>query len=405
MIRFRLASARSTLPGLFLQGRVAAADLVRTHSASAAPPELTNQAYCKPFPRLPPAPPSLNVAIFWDLLTIKPPKAIPIYDAAVRLRLAASQFGPVRHSIAFCPPSLYERCLFPATQGKSFPTEPCVCGVCGRRFFDRPKLLAHFKELHQREHGKRLRRLESAKGARRVNLLASMAANMEKYRKAAAILFSASSSKVIVPTRGGAVYELADELRRAGVRVRRIPAGLPPDVVSRALTDHVGEVVHRRAAGCLVLVSADPELVRVVRDARACGIKTVVVGDLDGRQGGRGEGGMLKRLADAGFTWQEVLSGKARNEAPKVTGRWKDKELLGRLEWKYQLEEKHDADDADVHDDEDEDANNHEADVSLNQQNLSKCAVEADGNSDGRIFASVWKTDDQRPWWDMGTIK
>lgn len=57
-------------------------------------------------------------------------------------------------------------------------------------------------------------------------------------------------------------------------------------------------------------------------------LKTVVVGD-DGD-------GSLKRCADASLSWKDVISGKARKEASSAVLKWKDKDLLKKLEWRYQ---------------------------------------------------------------------
>uniref|UniRef100_A0A3Q7JHR4 C2H2-type domain-containing protein n=1 Tax=Solanum lycopersicum TaxID=4081 RepID=A0A3Q7JHR4_SOLLC len=66
------------------------------------------------------------------------------------------------------------------------------------------------------------------------------------------------------------------------------------------------------------------------RMARLRCLKTVVVGDSND--------GALKRTADAAFSWQEIMMGKAKKEAVSVVGRWKDRDVLKRLEWTYDPE-------------------------------------------------------------------
>lgn len=174
----------------------------------------------------------------------------------------------------------------------------------------------HFKQVHEREQEKRVRRLESARGPRRVRLAAAMSAKMHKYRTAARGLF------------GRPGVGVGDEIRRAGFVVRVVAD--KPEAVDSALRREVVGLVERRAVGCVVLVSDDLEFAGVVGMARERGVRTVVVGG--------DAGGGLRRCADSGFLWREVVSGKARKEAGVVVGRWKDRELLKRLEWTYRPE-------------------------------------------------------------------
>lgn len=44
----------------------------------------------------------------------------------------------------------------------------------------------------------------------------------------------------------------------------------------------------------------------------------------------------MARWADVGFSWAEVVAGKARKVAPSVSGKWRDRDVLKRLEWRYQ---------------------------------------------------------------------
>lgn len=267
------------------------------------------------------------VAVFWDLDN-KPPKGIPPYEAAVRLKLAASRFGPVRLAVAYADHHAFRRPPPPAgaprggeASGAVVPAEPHLCGVCGRRFYNRVKLVNHFKQIHETENAKRLAQLDSAKGGRRVRLAAKLTVKMEKFRRAA--------REVLVPKMNlGDGGGLAEELRRAGVSVRRMPDRAEAAERGALRAHMLAAMEQRKALGCLMLVSDDSGLAGVLSEARTRGLKTVVVGD----EGGEGA---LKRIADVGFTWREVASGKAGKEAATVIGRWKDRDLLSRLEWTY----------------------------------------------------------------------
>ncbi|KAF5774408.1 hypothetical protein HanRHA438_Chr13g0610711 [Helianthus annuus] len=48
--------------------------------------------------------------------------------------------------------------------------------------------------------------------------------------------------------------------------------------------------------------------------------------------------GTLKRVSDAAFSSEEMIMGKAKKEAVSVVGRWKDRDILKRLEWTYNYE-------------------------------------------------------------------
>ncbi|XP_020595053.1 uncharacterized protein LOC110035153 [Phalaenopsis equestris] len=258
------------------------------------------------------------VAVFWDLHN-RPPKSISPYDAAVRLRLAASSLGPLRFVAAYGTAQALRNVPSPVCISRlqdPAPSAACICRVCGRNFFVHSKLLNHFK-MHEREHEKRLRRLDSATGGRYVRLKAQLSLKMDKFRKAA--------REVLIPRVG---HGLGDELQRAGVSVRIVEDR--PEAADRALREHMAETMDRRRVGCLVLVSNDTGFVGVIREARMRCMKTVVVGD-DGD-------GALKRCADASFSWKEVVSGKARKEGPSAVVRWNDRDLLKKLEWRYEPE-------------------------------------------------------------------
>ncbi|WVZ85991.1 hypothetical protein U9M48_032843 [Paspalum notatum var. saurae] len=248
--------------------------------------------------------PTTAVAVLWDLAASRPPSTLPLYDAAVRLHLAATSFGRLRLSEAFLHPSH----RLPAPAAPAATTH--LCRVCGRRFRARDALLRHFDAIHAREHAKRLARIDSSRGDRRVRLAAALSLKVSKYEKAAREL-TAGADTAASPT---------DELWRAGVRAElsRIPAA--------SLRDRAQQVLDEGSVRCLMLVSGHEELASLLRLARERGVRSVVVG---------GESG-LARWADVGFSWAEVIGGKARKAAPSVSGKWRDKDVLKGLEWKYE---------------------------------------------------------------------
>lgn len=150
-----------------------------------------------------------------------------------------------------------------------------------------------------------------------MKLVAKFSMKMEKYKKAV--------RDVLTPKVG---YGLADELKRAGFWVRTVSD--KPQAADIALRNHMVDMMDRRRVECLVLVSDDSDFKEVLKEARLRCLKTVVVGDSND--------GALKRTADTGFSWQEIMMGKAKKEAVSVVGRWKDRDVLKRLEWTYDPE-------------------------------------------------------------------
>nr|XP_011463765.1 PREDICTED: uncharacterized protein LOC101312061 [Fragaria vesca subsp. vesca]XP_011463766.1 PREDICTED: uncharacterized protein LOC101312061 [Fragaria vesca subsp. vesca]XP_011463767.1 PREDICTED: uncharacterized protein LOC101312061 [Fragaria vesca subsp. vesca]XP_011463769.1 PREDICTED: uncharacterized protein LOC101312061 [Fragaria vesca subsp. vesca] len=306
-----------------------------------------------------------SVAIFWDLET-RPPKSVSPFEAAGRLKTAASSFGLVRHMIAYAPRHACNS--VPQVVGKIrkernrvvIRDEANICRVCGRRFYTKEKLVNHFR-VHESEHMKRLSQIESASGSRRVKLVGKYAMKMEKYRNAV--------RDVMIPKQGNG---LVSELKRAGFWVRSLPD--KPRAGFVVVSDDIVEMMDERRFECLVLVSDDSEFVDVVMEARRRCVKTVVVGDL-------GDGG-LKRAADSGFLWREILLGKAKKEAVSVVRKWKDSDILKRLEWRYKP---------------DEDRRVHRLDDG------------GDGGSEDEEFESFvggmnescLRNDDSRKWWEL----
>ncbi|KAL9171489.1 hypothetical protein ABFS82_04G212000 [Erythranthe guttata] len=271
-----------------------------------------------------------NVAIFWDLDN-KPPKSFPPYDAATKLKLAAHRFGFVKYMIAYAnhhafsyvPPSIRAQRRDTRasneleTMGAIKPDEPYICRVCGRRFYSNERRINHFKQIHEREQTKRLNKIESARGKKRVDMVAKYSMKMDKYKYAA--------KDILIPKVG---YGLADELKRAGFWVRMVPD--KPQAADVALRNQMVDMMDRRTVECLVLVSDDSDFVEVLKEAKLRCLKTVVVGDCNE--------GALKRTADAAFSWQEIMMGKAKKEAVSVVGKWKDRNVLQRLEWNFDPE-------------------------------------------------------------------
>ncbi|KAB5564399.1 hypothetical protein DKX38_004453 [Salix brachista] len=278
----------------------------------------------------PTLPPQNNVAIFWDLDN-KPPKTVSPFEAAIKLKTAVCSFGFVkymvayanRHAFSYVPQVVREERKHRKSlnqlenKGVIKPVESYLCRVCGRNFYNNEKFINHFKQIHEREQQKRLNQIESARGKRRVMLVAKYAMKMQKYKNAA--------RDILTPKVG---YGLADELKRAGFWVRTVLD--KPQAADVALKDHMVDMMDKRRAECLVLVSDDSDFVHVLKEAKSRCLKTVVVGDVND--------GALKRVADAGFSWQEILMGKAKKDAETVVGRWKDRDVLKRLEWTYNPE-------------------------------------------------------------------
>ncbi|CAO2819502.1 unnamed protein product [Amaranthus hypochondriacus] len=274
--------------------------------------------------------PSLSkIGIFWDLDN-KPPISVAPFEAAIKLKRAVSSFGVVRymvayanqHAFSYVPPQVRElrneKKVLNRLENKGVikRIEPYTCRICGRKFNTNEKLIDHFK-IHTREHQKRLSQIESAKGKKRVNLVAKYAMNMEKYKNAA--------RDILTPKVG---YGLGEDLRRAGFWVQMVSD--KPQAADVALRSHMVDMMDHRRIQCLVLVSDDSDFTGVLEEAKERCLRTIVVGDSND--------GVLKRNADACFSWREILIGKAKKQAVSVVGQWKDRDILKRLEWSYKPE-------------------------------------------------------------------
>uniref|UniRef100_A0A7C9AV38 C2H2-type domain-containing protein n=1 Tax=Opuntia streptacantha TaxID=393608 RepID=A0A7C9AV38_OPUST len=319
--------------------------------------------------------PQSTVGIFWDLEN-KPPNSVSPFEAGIRLKRAVSSFGVVRymvayanrHAFSYVPPGVKERRMerkvlnHMENKGIIKPVEPYLCRVCGRKFNTNEKLINHFK-IHEQEHQKRLNQIESAKGKKRVNLVGKYAMKMEKYENAA--------RDILTPKVG---YGLAEDLKRAGFWVKTVSDN--PQAADVALRNHMVHLMDHRRIQCMVLVSDDSDFVRVLQEGRERCVKTVVVGD--------NVDGVLKRNADASFSWKEILIGKAKKEAVSVVSRWKDCDILKRLEWSYNAEGKRDGcDRSDDSDFEDFQVEDEKLEHSIGQDDIPL------------------QMKDDRPWWEL----
>ncbi|XP_076908665.1 uncharacterized protein LOC143565645 [Bidens hawaiensis] len=320
LVRFRVSDTR--LESSIIPTLAAAVRIIRHYHFN------TNQTLNTPGPFASAQSAAQNiVAVFWDLDN-KPPRSVSPFDAAIRLKKAAESFGPVRykiayanqHSFGYVPPVIREhrrdRRTLNQLENKGIvkPVDPYICRVCGRKFYNNEKLINHFKQIHEREHQKRVSQIELAKGSQRVKLVGKYSMKMEKYNNAA--------RDILTPKVG---YGLGDELKRAGYWVSVVSN--KPQAANVALRNHMVDMMDRRQMECLILVSDDSGFVEVIKEARMRCLKTVVVGDSNE--------GALKRASDAAFSWQEIISGKAKKEAVSVMGRLKDRDILKRLEWTY----------------------------------------------------------------------
>lgn len=93
-----------------------------------------------------------------------------------------------------------------------------------------------------------------------------------------------------------------------------------------SLREDVAFEMDRGRVGCFLLISEDNGLMDLVREMKRKCLMSVVIGNSDVG---------LKRVADFGFCWNDVVSGKARCQGGSAVGKWKDKELLKDLEWKF----------------------------------------------------------------------
>ena len=245
------------------------------------------------------APKQKKVVILWDLDN-KPPRGPP-YQAAMALKQVAQRFGDIvdmaayanRHAFIHLPEWVLqerrERKQFDILERKRLvtPSEPYVCGVCGRKCKTNLDLKKHFKQLHERERQKKLNRMRSLKGKKRQRYKERFISGNHKYNEAARSL--------VTPKLG---YGLASELRRAGVFVKTVED--KPQAADWALKRQMQHSMSR-GIDWLFLVSDDSDFSEMLRRAREANLGTVVVGDWDRALG---------RHADLWVPWIGVENGK-----------------------------------------------------------------------------------------------
>ncbi|MCL7050304.1 hypothetical protein MKW94_025315 [Papaver nudicaule] len=218
-----------------------------------------------------------RVVVLWDLDN-KPPRGPP-YQAAMALKKVALKFGEIveisayanRHAFVHLPHwvrqerserrelDILER------KGITVPSDPYVCGVCGRKCRTNIDLKKHFKQLHERERQKKLNRMRSLKGKKRQKFKERFVSGNHKYEEAARTL--------IKPKVG---YGLAAELRRAGVFVKEVED--KPQAADWAVKR---QMQHSMASGIdwLFLVSDDSDFSEMLKRAKGSNLGTVVIGD------------------------------------------------------------------------------------------------------------------------------
>ncbi|KAJ0026388.1 hypothetical protein Pint_08739 [Pistacia integerrima] len=240
-----------------------------------------------------------RVVVLWDLDN-KPPRGPP-YDAAMSLRRIAEKFGEVtdisayanRHAFIHLPQWIIEERRERKTldilerRGVVVPSDPYICGVCGRKCKTNQDLRKHFKQLHERERQKKLNRLRSLKGKKRQKYKERYISGNEKYNEAA--------RNLLKPKVG---YGLGSELKRAGVFVKTVED--KPQAADWALKRQMQHSMSR-GIDWMFLVSDDKDFKEMLRKAREANLGTVVVGDSN-----RG----LGQHADLWVPWIGVENGE-----------------------------------------------------------------------------------------------
>ncbi|MCO5607246.1 hypothetical protein L7F22_061439 [Adiantum nelumboides] len=262
-----------------------------------------------------PIPATNTISVFWDLDN-KPPHSVPPYEAAIRLREVACSFGRLidmvayanRHAFSYLPTWVKDERRNRKeldrleVSGLVVPGEPYVCGYCGRRCKTNLALKKHFKQLHETERNKRLNRLNSLKGNKKIKYKQSILEKETKYREV---------SRGIVPPKVG--YGLMQELKRAGVWVKMVSDR--PQAADEALMRHISKSINT-GIKCICLVSDDSDFLPVLHKAKAQRLHTVVVGDRP----------RLKMYADVQFSWSELANGSAFDRATELASMWYEKE-------------------------------------------------------------------------------
>ncbi|EFJ52912.1 hypothetical protein VOLCADRAFT_102871 [Volvox carteri f. nagariensis] len=186
-----------------------------------------------------------SVYVYWDLDN-KYPETLDHRGLVDRLRRMLKPFGKVAAIWAYANyqtlnfvPDIWEEAMIEGMEHpllESVPSE-IRCPVCNGKFRDEEKLRNHFKQLHQREHNKRLahkpaakKYLKSEKSARRVVACKQVARVYERYdgwgtrayggRRVG--WYESAAVDVLRKKRG---YDLQGILKSVGVQVRPVPMG------------------------------------------------------------------------------------------------------------------------------------------------------------------------------------
>ncbi|CAM6081540.1 unnamed protein product [Calypogeia fissa] len=261
--------------------------------------------------------PRRTVAVFWDLDN-KPPNHVPAYDAALRLKRLAEEFGEVVDMVAYANQNAFN--YVPArvreerqdrkmldqleTRGVVQVENPYICSMCGRKCKTNVDLKKHFRQLHERERNKRLAFLGQLKGKKRAKFLERVAPKESKYKAAA--------KTVLLPKTG---YGLASELKRAGVAVRTVEKR--PQAADEALVRHMNLYINR-GIEVICLVSDDSDFQQILRFAKSKHVWTIAIGDT----------ATLRGSADTNFCWEDVASGRGVLSAHEKFQRWSNEEAL-----------------------------------------------------------------------------
>lgn len=258
-----------------------------------------------------------KVVVLWDLDN-KPPRGPP-FEAATALKQVAEKFGDVvdmsayanRHAFIHLPRWVINerrgRKQFDILERKGIvtPSEPYVCGVCGRKCKTNMDLKKHFRQLHERERQKKLNRMKALKGKKRQRYKEKYIAGNHKYNEAA--------RRLITPKIG---YGLANELRRAGVYVKTVED--KPQAADWAVKRQMQHSMSR-GIDWLFLVSDDKDFADMLRKAREANLGTVVVGDFERALG---------RHADLWVPWTVVENGEISDKDLALNQRRREEEDL-----------------------------------------------------------------------------
>lgn len=241
-----------------------------------------------------------KVAILWDLDNVRPQG--PAAEAVRQLRRLAEVHGEVveftatanRHAFDHVPEFIsVERAGRKALDrleslGHVVPGSPYVCPVCGARRKTNVLLKKHFKQLHERERAKKLKRLDDLRrkgGNKAKKFLLKNGKDLAKR--------SAAFGEVLGHKRG---YGLKSQLEKLGVRVRTVSNR--PQAADRAL-HKMWASVSKKGMSALVLVSDDGDFLSMISGAAERGVRTIVVGE--------NSDGKLARHATEWVSWDADL--------------------------------------------------------------------------------------------------